>query len=83
MAMSREELEEILFEAVGKAVKRDPATLTPDMRWVEDLSFKSVQGMKVAGLLNYKLKATVALSDLIACPTLGDGVDLLDKTVNG
>ncbi len=77
MAFTNEEITDILLEAVGKAIKRDPATLSPDMRWVEDLNFKSVQGMKVCGLLNYKLKVTVPLSALIECATLQDAVDML------
>lgn len=77
MAFTNEEITDILFEAVGKAIKRDPATLTPDMRWVEDLNFKSVQGMKVCGLLNYKLQITVPLSALIECATLQDAIDML------
>ncbi|NGM16872.1 hypothetical protein GMI70_02410 [Eggerthellaceae bacterium zg-893] len=77
MAFTNEEITDILLEAVGKAIKRDPATLSPDMRWVEDLNFKSVQGMKVCGLLNYKLKITVPLSALIECTTLQDAVDML------
>ncbi|NHM14234.1 acyl carrier protein [Xiamenia xianingshaonis] len=77
MAFTNEEITDILLEAVGKAIKRDPATLSPDMRWVEDLNFKSVQGMKVCGLLNYKLKITVPLSALIECATLQDAVDML------
>lgn len=77
MAYTNEEITEILLDAVGKAIKRDPATLTPDMRWVEDLNFKSVQGMKVCGLLNYKLGITVPLSALIECSTLQDAVDML------
>lgn len=47
------------------------------MRWVEDLNFKSVQGMKVCGLLNYKLQITVPLSALIECATLQDAIVML------
>lgn len=83
MAFTKDEIQTILFEAVGKATKRDAATLTPEMRWLEDLNFKSVQGMKVCGLLNYNLKVTVPLSALIECATLQDGVDMLDAMVNG
>lgn len=78
MAHTNEEITEILLDAVGKAIKRDPSTLTPDMRWVEDLNFKSVQGMKVCGLLNYRLGITVPLSALIECSTLQDAVDMLE-----
>ena len=81
MAFTKEEITDILLEAVGKAIKRDPATLTPDLRWVEDLNFKSVQGMKVCGILNYKLKITVPLTALIECSTLQDAVDMLEGMV--
>lgn len=79
MAFTNDEIRDILFDAVGKAIKRDSATLTPDLRWVEDLDFKSVQGMKVCGLLNYSLKTTVPLTKLIQCDTLQDAIDLLAK----
>lgn len=78
MAFTKEEIQTILFEAVGKAIKREPETLTPDLRWVEDLNFKSVQGMKVCGLLNYNLKITVPLTALIECSTLQDAIDMLE-----
>lgn len=81
MAFTKDEISTILFEAVGKAIKCDPADLDLDKRWVEDLNFKSVQGMKVCGLLNYKLKITVPLSALIECKTLGDAVDMLQGMV--
>lgn len=77
MAFTNDQITEILIEAVGSAIKRDPATITPDMRWVEDLNFKSVQGMKVCGILNYKLGITVPLTALIECATLQDAVDML------
>jgi len=82
MALAKVEIEQILLESVGKAMGRDPQTLTTDMRWQEDLGFKSVQGMKVCGLLNYKLKVTVPLGGLVACATLDDAVDMLDALVN-
>lgn len=82
MAFSKDDIRTILFDAVGKAVKRDPSTLTPDTRWVEDLSFKSVQGMKVCGILNYKLGITVPLTALIDCTTLEDGVEMLEGMVD-
>lgn len=77
MAFTNDQITEILVDAVGKAIKRDPATITPDMRWVEDLNFKSVQGMKVCGILNFKLGVTVPLTALIECATLQDAVDML------
>lgn len=79
MTFTNGEIREILFKAIGKAIERDPATLTPDLRWIEDLNFKSVQGMKVCGLLNYNLKTTVPLTKLIQCDTLQDAIDLLAK----
>jgi acyl carrier protein len=82
MAKSKEEITEVLLDAVAKATKRNAADLNVDMKWVEDLNFKSVQGMKVAGLLNYKLGITVPLAALIECTTLGDAVDMLDGLVN-
>jgi acyl carrier protein len=82
MAKSKEELQTVLFESVGRAIKRDPATLSPELTWQGDLNFKSVQGMKVAGLLNYNLGITVPLTALIQCETLGDAVDMLDGLVN-
>ena len=82
MAFTKEEITEILLDAVGKAIKRDPATLTPDLKWVDDLSFRSVQGMKVCGILNYKFKITVPLTKLIECETLQDAVDMLEGMVN-
>ncbi|WP_172135389.1 acyl carrier protein [Adlercreutzia sp. ZJ473] len=81
MAYTKEEITEILLDAVGKAIKRDPATLTPDLKWDDDLHFKSVNGMKVCGLLNYKLKITVPLTMLIECDTLQDAVDKLSEMV--
>lgn len=82
MAFTKEEIQDILFKAVGKAIKRDPETLTPEMSWVDDLGFKSVNGMKVCGLLNYNLKITVPLTKLIECETLQDAIDMLDTMVN-
>ena len=79
MAFTTEEITTIVLEAVGKAIKRDLAELTPEMSWVEDLNFKSVQGMKVCGILNYKLGITVPLMSLIECATLQDAVDMLEK----
>lgn len=81
MAFTTEEIQGILFEAVGKAIKRDPESLTADLRWVEDLNFKSVQGMKVCGILNYKLQITVPLQALIECSTLQDAVEMLEGMV--
>lgn len=82
MAFSKQEITDVLFEAVGKAIKRDPTTLTPELRWVEDLNFRSVQGMKVCGILNYRLKVTVPLNKLIECTTLEDSVEMLSQLVN-
>lgn len=79
MAFTRDEITDILFQAVGKAIKRNPSELSTDMSWIDDLDFKSVQGMKVCGILNYKLGITVPLSSLIECTTLGDAVDMLEK----
>lgn len=79
MAFTNDEVTKILIEAVAKALKRDASTITADMRWVEDLNFKSVQGMKVCGILNYKLGITVPLTALIECATLQDAVDMLIK----
>lgn len=82
MAFTKDEIQTILFEAVGKAIKRDPSEITPETRWVEDLNFKSVQGMKVCGLLNYHLKITVPLGALIECSTMQDAIDMLYGMVN-
>lgn len=82
MAFTKDEIRSILFQAIGKAIKRDPATLAPELKWVDDLGFRSVQGMKVCGFLNYNLKITVPLTDLIKCETLEDAVDMLDGMVN-
>jgi acyl carrier protein len=79
MAFTNDEVTKILIEAVAKAVKRDASTITPQTRWVEDLNFKSVQGMKVCGILNYKLGITVPLTALIECATMQDAVDMLIK----
>jgi acyl carrier protein len=79
MAFTNDEITTILIEAVAKAVKHDASTITPDTRWVEDLNFKSVQGMKVCGILNYKLGITVPLTALIECATIQDAVDMLAK----
>ena len=81
MAFTPEEIKDVLFEAVGKAIKREPDTLTPELRWIEDLGFKSVQGMKVCGILNYKLGITVPLTALIECATLQDAIDMLGGMV--
>lgn len=81
MAFTKDEITKALFDSVGKAIKRDPSTLSLDDRWVEDLNFKSVQGMKVCGLLNYNLKITVPLSALIECATLADAVTMLEGMV--
>ena len=82
MAFTTEEIQDILFKAVGKAIKKDPSELKLEDRWIEDLNFKSVQGMKVCGLLNYNLKITVPLTALIECATLQDAVTLLEGMVN-
>jgi acyl carrier protein len=81
MAFTKDEIRDILFMAVGKAIKRDPATLTPELKWVDDLGFRSVNGMKVCGLLNYNLKVTVPLTALIECETLQDAIDMLAEMV--
>lgn len=83
MAFTSDQISEILIDAVGKALKRDPETITLDMSWVGDLNFKSVQGMKVCGILNYKLGITVPLTALIECATLQDAADMLVKMTAG
>ena len=82
MAYTKDEIRTVLFQAIGKATKRDPATLSPELKWLDDLDFKSVQGMKVCGILNYSFKITVPLTDLIKCDTLEDAVEMLDSKVN-
>lgn len=82
MAFTTEEIQDILFKAVGKAIKKDPSELKLEDRWIEDLNFKSVQGMKVCGLLNYNFKITVPLTALIECATLQDAVTMLEGMVN-
>ena len=79
MAFTNDEIKDILFQAIGKAIKRDPATLSVDDKWIDDLGFRSVQGMKVCGLHNYTLKITVPLTALIECDTLQDAIDMLAK----
>ena len=82
MAYTKDEIRTVLFQAIGKATKRDPATLSPELKWLDDLDFKSVQGRKVCGILNYSFKITVPLTDLIKCDTLEDAVEMLDSKVN-
>ena len=48
-------------------------------RWV--CNTRERKGMKVCGLLNYRLKITVPLTDLIKCETLQDAVDMLEGMV--
>jgi acyl carrier protein len=82
MAVSKQEIEQGLYETVAKVFNKDIATLVPTIRFKEDLGVKSVHGMKLCALLNYKFNVKVPMASLIECATLGDAVDMLDHFIN-
>jgi len=82
MAIERKEIEQVLYEVVGKVFSRDVSTITPELKWKEDLNVKSVHGMKVCATLNYKFGIKLPVSKLIDCETIGDAVSMLDEFIN-
>lgn len=82
MAVSKQELEQGLYETIAKVFNKDISTVVPTIRFKEDLGIKSVHGMKLCALLNYKFNIKLSIASLIECATLGDAVNMLDQVVN-
>lgn len=79
MVVDKKQIQDDLFEIVGKVFKMDPKELSTETNFQKDLNTKSVHGMKMCAYINYKYKVTLPIAKLVECDTLGDAVNMLDE----
>ncbi len=77
--MENQELKDTVVAVAAKACNADPAAVTMETRWREDLNMKSVYAMKVCALLKVKTGVDVNPADLGTCQTIADTVALLES----
>jgi hypothetical protein len=74
--------------SAGGIVGQDPATLFNKLRLADDLLYDERKFQQLCNLLQKlvaveKPSAKLKCSDVSDCDTVGDEVELIDKTVNG
>ena len=77
--MTTEELQDTIIAVAAKACNADPATVTLDTRWREDLSVKSVYTMKICALIKLRVGVDVNPADLAGNETIADTVALVQS----
>lgn len=74
--------------SAGGIVGQDPATLSNRLRLVDNLMYDDRKYQQLCNLLQKlvavsKPSAKLKCSDVADCETVGDVVELIDKTING
>lgn len=63
---------EIVRQCVALAFKREPATITPDTRLVEDLDMKSVNLVELLAFIEYRAGVDIPLIQAHTATTVAD-----------
>lgn len=79
--MTDNELQDAVIEVAAKACKVDPAGITMDTRWKEDLNVKSVFAMKICALVKMKTGADINPADLATNKTIADTVAMIKEAL--
>lgn len=72
---------EKIKEFICNYVDADPENITPDSRFIEDLSFNSYDFMSMLGEIETELGVTVDDEEILNLQTVGDAVNYLEKLV--
>ena len=70
---------EELKEMICNYVEADPETITPDMKFVDDLGFNSFDFMSFLGEVEEKYGIQVREEELVDLSTVKDAVDYIEK----
>lgn len=70
---------EKIKELICNYVDADPATITENSRFIEDLSFNSYDFMSMLGELENELGVTVDEEEILNLHTVGDAAAYLEK----
>ena len=70
---------EELKEMICNYVEADPETITPDMRFVDDLGFNSFDFMSFLGEAEEKYGIHVREEELADLSTVKDAIDYIEK----
>lgn len=70
---------EKIKELICNYVDADPATITENSRFIEDLSFNSYDFMSMLGELEDELGVTVDEEEILNLHTVGDAAAYLEK----
>ncbi len=70
---------EELKEMICNYVEADPETITPDMKFVDDLGFNSFDFMSFLGEVEEKYGIHVQEEELVDLSTVQDAVDYIEK----
>jgi acyl carrier protein len=79
MTMDRKELEAKICELVAISYKKDPASVTVDTSFKEDLQGASIQMVALVAEIENQLEAAVTLQEASACETVSELVDLVEE----
>lgn len=75
----RSELEQVVCDAVARVMHVDPAGLTMDTRWTEDLRVRSMHAFMITAILEDAANVKIPMSRVLQNQTLGDAVDMLEE----
>ena len=78
----QEEVVGILKDKAADIFGSDPATLSADTRFVEDLHCKSVNIVQFASALEDEYEVEVPFMELNKCKTFGDAAKLIDDKLS-
>ncbi|MDE7233889.1 MAG: acyl carrier protein [Ruminiclostridium sp.] len=70
---------EELKEMICNYVEADPETITPDMKFVDDLGFNSFDFMSFLGEVEEKYGIQVREEELVDLSTIKDAIDYIEK----
>ena len=77
--MDRKELEAKVLELIAITFEKDPASVTLDSTFKEDLAAPSVKMVALISEIENQLDAAVMLADASECVTVKELVDLVEE----
>lgn len=73
----REEILEKMIQRTAEVLKKDPAELTTDMRFIEDLKAKSVNMVQIITVLEDEFDVEIPYMQIRKKKSIGEAVDLI------
>lgn len=73
----REEILAKMIQRTAEVLKKDPAELTPDMRFIEDLKAKSVNMVQIITVLEDEFDVEIPYMQIRKKKSIGEAVDLI------